>query len=395
MTEFYFEGYIQGKKIKGTQKAKDRHQLLAILREQGITPVKIDTKKDSRPNIQLFTRKPSEEDIAFVLMQIHTLLKSGLTLTKALDLLSSQVEDEKISQALLNVKSDIENGKPVPVAFASAKIFPEFLSSMLSSAQTGENLEMIFQIVADYMFTVSELKSRIVSALIYPSVIIVFSFVSVLIATKFVVPKIASVLTGFGKDLPLITKVVVVFSKAFTFLIFLLPIIIVLFAFKDKFINRVSYDRFLLRLPIVGKVILYFNVSRFARILSMTLSASTPIQTAITMAAGSISNSYIRSRIEEVKDEIVKGKSISSTLAKTGVFPQLFINLLKTGEESSRLEEMLLTVQDIYTRQLNRTIDRWVKVIEPATMLIIGVIIAIIVISVILPITELSTGVKR
>lgn len=395
MTEFYFEGYLQGKKIKGTQKAKDKHQLLTILREQGIVPIKIDTKKDSRLNIQIFTRKPSEEDIAFVLMQIHTLLKSGLTLTKALDLLSSQVEDERISQALINIKSDIENGKPIPVAFASAKILPEFLSSMLSSAQTGENLEMIFQIVADYMFTVSELKSRIVSALIYPSVIIVFSFVSVLIATKFVVPKIASVLTGFGKDLPLITKAVLVFSKVFTVLVFLLPVIIVLFAFKDRFINKTSYDRFLLRLPIVGKVILYFNISRFARILSMTLSASTPIQTAITMAAGSISNSYIRSKIEEVKDEIVKGKSISSTLVKTGVFPQLFINLLKTGEESSRLEEMLLTVQDIYTRQLNRTIDRWVKVIEPATMLIIGVIIAVIVISVILPITELSSGVKR
>lgn len=395
MTEFYFEGYLQGKKIKGIQKAKDKHQLLTILREQGITPVKIDEKKDSRLSINLFTKKPSEEDVAFVLMQIHTLLKSGLTLTKALDLLSSQVEDERISQALLNIKSDIENGKSIPVAFASSKIFPEFLSSMLSSAQTGENLEMIFHIVADYMFTVSELKSRIFSALIYPSVIIVFSFVSVLIATKFVVPKIASVLIGFGKDLPLITKAVLVFSKVFTIFTFLIPVFVILFTIKDKFVNRISYDRFLLKLPVIGKVILYFNLSRFARILSMTLSASTPIQTAITMAAGSISNSYLRNKIEQVKDEIVKGKSISATLSKTGVFPPLFINLLKTGEESSRLEEMLLTVQDIYTRQLNRTIDRWVKLIEPATMLIIGVIIAIIVISVILPITELSTGVKR
>lgn len=395
MIEFYYEGYLQGKKVKGFEKAKDKTQLLALLKDKGIVPVKVEEKKDSFFKKSLFNPKPSDEDIAFVLMQINTFLKSGLTLTKALDMASSQVEDRQISQALASIKTDIESGKPIHRAFESQKIFPDFLSSMLATAQTGENLEVIFSLASDYLFTVSQLKSKIVSALMYPAVIILFSLVSVLIATNVVVPKIASVLAGFGKELPLITKIVIIFSKLFVYMLFLIPVFVILFVLKDKIIDKVKYDGFLLKIPVVGKLILYFNISRFAKVLSMTLSASTPIQTALSMATNSISNSYLRYRIEHVKDEVSKGKSLSYVLSKTEVFPPLFINLLKTGEESSRLEDMLITINDIYNRQIERIIDRWVKLIEPITMLVVGVIIGLIVISVILPITELSTGIKK
>ncbi|MCX7739238.1 MAG: type II secretion system F family protein [Hydrogenothermaceae bacterium] len=395
MKEFYYEGYLGEKKVKGSIKEKDRHSTILRLREQGIVPIQVYEKENRYNYSNLLTKKPSEEELSFAFLQMHTLLKSGVPLTRALQLVSSQIENNQLSYSLLRIKSGIESGKSISDSFKEERIFPEYISNMLKSAQTGENLEIIFRITSDFLSTVYQIKSRIVSALIYPAVVIVFSFLSVLIATTFVVPKIASVLSSFGKELPLITKVVLLLSKVFSYLVFLLPVLLLGFILKDRFISRVSYDRFILRLPVVGKIVLFFNISRFARILSISLSSATPLPTAINMAINSLSNQFLRERIDSLKGEILKGKSLTSVLSKADVFPELFINLLKTGEESSKLEEMLFTASEVYTRQIERTVDRWLRLIEPLAMTLIGIIIAVIVISVILPMTELSIGVRR
>lgn len=393
--EFYYEGYIQGKKVKGSIEAQDKKKATLLLREKGVNPTLIRIKDDKKYFKFLSINRVSEEDLAFAFMQIFILLKSGIIFTKALDLVSSQVDNEELASAFIRIKSSVESGVSISDAFRQEKIFPEIVANMLNSAQTGENLEFIFKIVSEYLSNVSQIKSRITSALIYPIVVIIFGIISVFIATNFVVPKIASVLTNFGKDLPVITKAVLILSKIFTFIIFLSPVFIALFLVRDKFIKNTVYDRYLLNLPVIGKIILYFNISRFANILSITLKSSTPLPTAVNMAINSVSNSYIRSKIDEVKNELLKGKSLTYVLSKSGVFPPLFINLLKTGEESSKLEEMLDTIYSLYTKQIEKIIDRWVKLIEPITMVIIGGVIAIIVLSVILPMTELSTGIKK
>jgi type IV pilus assembly protein PilC len=393
MVEFYYEGYLKGKKVKGTIQAVDKATAVKKLREEGILPISISQQK-SILNLQFFTKKPSGEEVAFALMQIHTLLKNGLPLTKVLELVSSQVENQLLASEILKIKTAIESGKSLHEAFRESKLFPDFLPVMLQSAATSENLEFVFKISSDFMFKVSQIKSKIISSLIYPSVIIGFSVVSVFIAVKFVVPKIVAVLENFGKEPPLITKIMVYFSKVLTVLFYLLPVFVAAFIFRYKIISKESYDRFLLSIPVVGKIILYFNLSRFAKILAMTLATNTPIQQAVSMAVSSISNEYLKKQLKDLPESISKGQSISKALQNIKVIPPLFLNLIQTGEQSGELESMLETVAKVYDDLTENSINRWISLIEPVMMLVIGFIIAVIVMSVIIPITDISTGAK-
>ncbi len=391
MTEFYYEGYLQGSKVKGSVKATDKLQALKKLKEEGIIPTFI-TEKNKRFDLNTLINKPSDDEVAFVLMQIYTLLKNGVPITKVLELVSSQTENKTLSSDLIKIKSSVESGKNLSDAFKESDIFPPFLSVMLQSTQTGENLEFVFKISSEFILKVSQIKSKIISALIYPSVIILFSVISVFIAVKFVVPKITSVLENFGKEPPLITKFLIYFSKLLTFVFYLTPIFVLGFIFKHKLISKEKYDRFLLSVPVLGKVILYFNLSRFAKVLEMTIQTNTPIRLAVSFAVNSVSNEYLKSALKDVPDKIERGMSISKALSEVKLLPQLFVNLLQTGESSGEIESMLQTISKVYDDLTEKIIQRWISFIEPVMILIIGIIIAIIVMSVILPITDITTG---
>ena len=389
--KFAYEGYLEGKKVKGELEANTKQDVIRKLKEEGITPIKIQ-KLSRRVLISFKKEKPSDEDLAFILLQVNTYLKSGFQLTKALDVVSLQTENKNLSAGLSRIKASIENGKSVSQAFKESKLFPEFFSFMLESAQTGENLEMIFKITSDYLLSISSIKSKVISALIYPAVILIFSIISVLVATNFVIPKIISVLQSFGKEPPLITKAMLIFAKIFSALIFLTPMLVIVFVFRDKFIKKEVFDKYLLKIPIAGKLILYFNLSRFAKVLNLSIKSNTHIQKALTYAINSISNSYLREQLKPLIEDVGKGSNISKSIKKIKELPALFIALLETGESSGELEKMLDTIASVYDSLIERIIDRWIRLIEPILMLIIGAVIGIIIVSVILPIMDISTG---
>ncbi len=395
--EFLYEGLRSGRKVKGKLQAGSRREALSRLRSEGVVPLSVEPLSEKKPfwKREFHLRKPSEEELAFVLVQLSILLESGISLARALELTASQTQDERISSALLEIKNSIERGESLSSAFRKGGVFPEFLSEMLTAAQTGENLEHIFRIAGKHLETVADMKSRIVSAITYPSVIIAFSIFALFVAIKFVVPRIAKVLEGFGKELPLVTKLVIFFADLLTYILYLSPLLVVLFLFRDKFVSRESLDRLLLKLPVVGKVSLFFNLSRFAYTLYITLASAVPITTAFDISVKSISNSFIRSRLQEHTQDVERGHSLSSVLKKSGVFPELFVNLVETGESSGELEKMLKLLSELYKRESLRTINLWVRLIEPLSILIIGVVVGIIVVSVLLPLTEITSGIRR
>jgi type IV pilus assembly protein PilC len=394
MQFFFYKGLKEGRVIEGKIKAKNKEEVLSLLESEGIIPIEI--KNASRRFSLDFSlnlkRKISEEEISFTLIQLATLLRSSIPLVKALELVASQTENEELQKALYLIRDKINKGVPIATAFREAKIFPEFLCGMLESIQTAENLEFIFQIVGEYLEKISEIKSRILSAVIYPLVVIGFSLIALFITIKFVVPKIAQVLLSFGRDLPLITKIVLIFSKFLTMLVWLSPLLVVLIVAKDKIISPYLLDKWILKIPFFGKLVLYFNISRFAKILAMVLKTSLPLNQALKLSIKSFSNIYLQKTLEKIIPQIEEGKSLSKLLQKTGIFPPLFINLLKTGEESGEMENMLNLLGELYEKMALRTIDFWLKMIEPISIIIIGLIVGFIVFSIIVPLTEISTG---
>ncbi len=392
MGVFEFEGVREGKRLKGTVEAGTRSEALSKLKGEGIVPLSLKERKE-RP---LLRGRVSEEEVALLLTQLEVLLRAGVPLTEALDLLSRQVRSERISTALSRIKAEVERGEPVSTAFKRAGIFPEFLPEMLTVAETGENLELVFGMAAEHMRTVADMKGRILNAVAYPSVVIAMSFVALFIAVTFVVPRVASVLEGMGRELPLATEVVLLISEIFSFFIYAVPFILLLFLlFGRKLIRRDMVEAFLLRVPFIGGVLLSFDLSRFAYTLHMTLSSSVPVVTAFRSATASMSLKTLKDKLESLTDEIERGRSLSWVLRRAGFFPDLFISLVETGEGSGELERMLKVLGDLYRREALSSVNRWVRLIEPVSILLVGILIGLIALSVLLPLTEVTTGLGR
>lgn len=394
---FLYRGIDEKGEIRdGSIDAIDKNTAFELLRKQGIRALEIKEKSEKKLFLRnIFHVKPSDYDISYLLLQLSIMLNSGLTLIQALDNISSQIENKKISQAVLTVKEGLERGVSLPLAFENARIFPDFLIDMLKGAVTGENLEHILRISSQYLDKSSELKNKILNSLTYPLLVIFMSFLSVVLIVNLIIPKISQTLAGFGKELPMVTKLILSISTVFGYLIYALPLILILFIIRYKIFKRESLSLLFLKIPLIGRVSYYFNISRFSKMLNMCLSSGIPILRSIELSTGSITNFYMKNKLKGLGQEVAKGKSLKEVFSESKIFPELYINLINTGEKSGEIEKILNLTSEIYNREAMKLINFWLRFIEPAAILVIGIVVAIIIMSVILPLTEIVTGVKK
>ncbi|MFN3947107.1 MAG: type II secretion system F family protein, partial [Aquificaceae bacterium] len=315
--------------------------------------------------------KVSYYDLSFILLELSMLLESGLSLVKALEVVESQVKEKSLKNALKEIRQSIEKGESIYRSFSKVGIFPEFFQEMLKVVQRGENLPYLLRIAGEYLQSTAETRTRILNAIAYPSFVIITSLLAVLVVVKFVIPKILLVLQGLGKELPLITKVLILFANLLSYLLYLVPLLVVFYFLREKILGKERWARYFLRLPVFGSLSLQYNVSRFAGTLHMALSSGIPITKAISLSIGSISNHYLRSSLVGIESEIAKGKSLSTLLRERGVFPETFINLLAIGERSGELERSLKALKEMYERQAQNTIAFWLRFVEPLAMLLV------------------------
>lgn len=393
---FLFKGIDEKGEIRvGTLEANDRSEAFRLLKLQGIKPIELKETIKKKSIRSLFSFGVSNDEISYLLLRLSIMLSSGLTLTQALSAVYSQTENRRIAQAIMIIKEEIERGASIAQAFRKAEIFPEFLVEMLKVAERGKNLEQILTISSEFLNRTSDIKSRVFSSLTYPLFVILLSLLSVVAVMNLVIPKIAQVLTGLGKELPLVTKLVLYLANSISYSLYLLPPLILLFLYRYKIFKRASLSRLMIKIPLIGKVIYCFNLSRFSRMLNMSLSSGIPIIRSLELSIASMSNYYMRESLKDVAKEVAKGKSISLVLADSKIFPEMFVNLINTGEKSGELEKILIMLSEIYDRQAMGIVNLWLRLIEPLAILIIGLIVAFIVLSVILPLSEISTGIKR
>ncbi len=350
---------------------------------------------NSLPKNNLLKGRIDQYELSLTLLELSMLMASGLSLINALQLVRDQISNKKIKKALDKIVQEIERGKSIYGAFSKVGIFPEFFPEMLRTAEHGENLQYVLEIAGQYLQKTAEARKKLLTTFAYPLFVISASLLAVLVVVKVVVPKIASVLQGLGKDLPIITKMLVLFATLLGYLLYLLPLFVLLFFLRYKFIKRELWDSFLLKLPVFGRLSLYYNLSRFASTLHMALSSNIPIARAISLSVGSISNAYLRTSLKGIDQEVAKGRSLSSVLRERRVLPETFVNLLAMGERSGEMEKSLKMLSELYERQGDRVISFWLRFAEPLAMLVVGALVAVVVLSVVLPLSEISAGVRR
>lgn len=391
MPVFRYKGYrADGTDAVGTVEASGENDALARIRADGILPIEI-SEQAVQPGRGIF-RKNEDAFLPAFTRQFSILLSAGVPLIEALQSLSRESGGFNKGMLLL-VKERIAGGASLARALGNfSSVFPEFYINMVEAGEQSGSLDKALMNLADFLETQNRVKSKVRSAMVYPALMSGVSIVVLSFLFTFVIPKIVKIFNDSRSVLPIITKVLIFISDVFVnYWWIILAVLIGAAVFARDFTrkNRLFVDRLVLGLP--GNIVQSLYYARFSRTLGFLLEGGIPMVRALKLSGSSTGNRFLEAAIRKSEKKIIEGHSLSSTLEG---FPPLFIQLVSTGEKSGRLSEALKAAADAYENEFNARVNRAVTVIEPAMILLMGVVVGFIVLAVLLPMFQINQLIK-
>lgn len=338
-------------------------------------------------------RRKRLSDQEFVLwnQELAALLKAGLPLLQALDLMLERMKNVHFRSVLIEIRDQVKSGVDLSEAFASyGDMFPRLYPSTLKAGERSGELEKVIRRFIRYMRLLLDARRRVVSALVYPAVLVGLSIAMLVIMAVYVVPKFMGFFAEMGTDLPLVTRIVLAVS---TFASRNWPVLLIgcvggWFLFRQwgkTTLGRQAIDRAKLRVPFLGPVLHRFALSEFCRSLSTLLAGGIPLVPAFEIAASSVGNVFVRSRVEPTIQMVREGKPFHAALEESGVFVDMAVDMVKVGEATGSLDDMLTSVSDFLDEQIETRMQRILSLIEPLMLVVMGIMIAIILVAIYLP----------
>jgi len=389
----------KGSLIHGDSDLRTKEELARGLQAKGFTVISIDEKKKAAAPLQAKTKlhnKVKLDDLTIFARQMAILLESGVAILKTVNVLSSQVESRVLRITCKKIEEDLKAGFSLKDALAKyPKIFSQLWIDLVEMGETTGQLAPVLKKLADYLEAMSALKKKVISASIYPIVLIMVSLAAIFIFMYKVIPIFAGIYKGFGK-LPFLTQMVLNISNALSrnIINILIGVAIASFVFR-KYVSTEKghkrFDSFLLKIPVGGSLFLSLAIERFATSLSMMLKGGISIIHALEVSIKSTGNKRIEESLEIVKASVIEGKTIAAPLAETGIFPPLVTQMINVGEESGKLAQLLEEVSKFYAEDITTKITRLVALLEPAILVVMGVVIGTLVAAMYLPIFSLAT----
>jgi len=385
----------QGRRIKGEQSGANLNAVRADLRRQGITPIKVKKK----PKDLFAPRKPpiKASDIAVFSRMIATMMASGVPLMQSMQIIGEGHENASMQDMILAIKADVESGTSLAESLEKFPLhFDDLYISLVNAGEQSGTLETLLNEIATYKEKTEALKAKIKKALVYPTAIIVVAFVVTAILMIFVIPQFESLFTGFGADLPGLTKMVIHLSQVFQeywWLIF--GVIIgsvtgIMAAKKRSRKIQHFFDRMLLKIPVIGIVMEKGAIARFARTFSTMFKAGVPLVEAMVSVAGATGNIVFSEATMVMRDDVSTGTQLNIAMKNTELFPNMVTQMVAIGEESGSLDSMLAKVADFYEREVDDAVDNMTALMEPMIMAFLGGLIGTLVIAMYLPIFKLG-----
>ena len=380
-----------GKIVRGESRAGGENQVIASLRRQGILPSKIK-KRRMRSG-----KKIKPKDIALFTRQLATMMKAGVPLLQAFDIVGRGSTNPSVTKLLNDVRSDIESGSSLSTAFRRHPMyFNALYCNLVEAGESAGILESLLDRLATYMEKTEALKSKIRSALMYPISVVIVAFIVVAVIMIFVIPAFKEVFTSFGADLPAPTLIVIGISDFFTkywYLIFFGiggAIYFFMQAWKRSEKMQRFMDRWLLRLPIFGPLMEKSCIARWTRTLSTMFAAGVPLVEALDSVGGASGNAVFAVATEKIQQEVSTGTSLTVAMADANVFPSMVIQMCAIGEESGSIDHMLGKAADFYEAEVDEAVAGLSSLMEPIIIVFLGTIIGGIVVSMYLPIFKLG-----
>jgi type IV pilus assembly protein PilC len=393
---FEWEGKDRnGKLVRGELRAAGEAAVSASLRRQGVLVTKVKKRRSSGGGKSI-----GAKDIAIFTRQLSTMMKAGVPLLQAFDIVAKGSTNASLTKLLMEIRSDVETGTSLSSAFRRhPKYFDTLYCNLVEAGEAGGILELLLLRLATYQEKTLAMKAKVKGALIYPVSVLVVAFVVVAVIMIFVIPVFEEVFKSFGADLPAPTLFVIGMSKVF--IGYWWAIFGSIFGGGYMFMRtwrqsehlQLVMDRLLLRIPVFGELINKSIIARWTRTLSTMFAAGVPLVEALDSVGGTAGNAVFAQATEAIQREVASGTSLTTAMGATGVFPNMVLQMSAIGEESGALDDMLARAAEFYEEEVDEMVKGLSTLMEPIIIVFLGTLIGGIVVSMYLPIFKIGQAV--
>ncbi len=393
MADFTYEAIDQqGRKVNGTEHAASQEAVVDSLVSKGLQPVRIK-KLHSLETLVIFKRKPvSMDDVLYFTSELADLLEAGVPLERSLTILADATEKTDVRKLIIAIRDSIHGGKSLSEALGEyPDLFDKLYVSMIKVGELGGVLPAVLKRLSDFMERSRQIRKFIISSSIYPSILAFVGLISVIILMVFVVPKFGKIFEDLNQPMPAMTKMILdtsLFLQKWWWLIILgilLAVFLVRFQLR-KPEGRLWWDETKLKLPVVRRFVKLVELGRFARTLGTLIESGVPILKGISLAGEVVGNTVIKQAVNGLYRGVRQGRSLSMLMRRSTVFPSIMVHLVSVGEETGGLARMLLKIANDFENQVQSETKMFLNMLEPITIVVMGVVIGGIIMSMLLAI---------
>ena len=391
----------QGQKSEGLYKANSKNEVLAMIEDNNYYPIEIkETLEREQKDVFEAFSKVKTKDLYIFCRQFHTMIYAGANISNALNVLRKQTENKKLKKTLSEAHDDVQKGISLSVALGKhSDVFPDLLINMINTGEVSGNLDIIMSRMATHFEKENKINNQLKSAMVYPTVLGCLSIVVVIFLLTFIMPTFTGMFEGSGVPLPGPTKIVMGLSEFIRTKWYILIAVIGggiygMRTYAKTPVGKLAIDGFKLKLPIFKDTTEKVIVSRFTRTLSTVLASGVSLVQALEVVQKVVGNKVAEKSLEKIKDKLLKGISLGEAIGDESLFPEMLHSMIKIGEESGSLDDILDKTANFYDEELEASLKRLTTMIEPLMIIVMGVVIGFIVIAMMMPMFEMTKTVQ-
>jgi len=391
-----------GKKIKGTISATNESRARILLKEQGIVATKItkQTMLNKDINISIGSAVKTR-DLSIFCRQFQSILKAGVTIVEALEMLAGQTENKVFSAAIQETRTAVQKGSTLAEAMKEhPKVYPPILINMIEAGEASGSLEVALERMGTQFEKNAKLKGLVKKAMVYPIMILIVAFAVVIAMSILVVPKFAEMFEDMGTEMPAITAAIMSFSdfimsKWYLVIIVVAVVAAAIYYFAKSNMGKEFFGRISLKLPIFGKLIVKSTSASFARTMSTLISAGVPLSEALEITSRSMGNVLFKRALQDAKQKVEQGSNLSQPLESCGLFPAMISQMIHIGEETGNIDGMLTKAADYYEEEVEIATGSLTAMLEPLIIVVLGVIVGFLVLALYMPMMSMYSGMEN